>query len=126
MTKFILAPSRYMQIPTLLKTRFPGFASSEAYLMHDGLMDDLPGVILASFANYLTALGEKPEEEEERRDALDMIDVMLGWGDGETDVSIHDAFFWALESKPRGSARALPVMSPSVRLAFEAWRAKPY
>jgi hypothetical protein len=89
-------------------------------------VDDLPGVFLASFADYLMALGDTPKEDDERREAFGMIDDMLAWSDSETETSIRDEFFWVLDSKPRSLPRALSMMPPSVRLAFETWRAEPY
>lgn len=126
MPNFTLVRSPYTQIPALLKVRFPAFEISEAYLQHGGLMDDLPGVILASFARYLMELSERLESEDEIRNGFCLIDEMLTWGDGPTETSIRDELFHVLEAKPRGLAHALPMMPLSVRLAFETWWAEPY
>src|SRR3569832_2103390 len=52
---FVLVPSRYGDVVPTLKAAVPAFVSSEAYSLHEGQIDDLPGIVLATFADSWAA-----------------------------------------------------------------------
>src|SRR3569832_539924 len=90
---FVLVPSRYGDVVPTLKAAVPAFVSSEAYNLHEGQIDDQPGIVLATFAGFLGGVAEADPDSPIVADGLAVIADMLAWNDSETTAAIRDAFF---------------------------------
>lgn len=119
---FVLAPSRYGDVVPTLKAAVPAFASSEAYRLYEGQIDDLPGIVLAAFAGFLGRVAEVDPDSPAVADGLAVIAKMLAWKDSETTASIQNGFFDMLTGEGSGEDRVLERMPPDLRAAYDQWR----
>ena len=122
---FELIPSRRRDIASFLNERVPDFVRSAEYRSHNGDADDLPGVLMASFAHFLARLSRSTPPQPSLQGGLDIVSTMLDWEDREVSETIEDEFFVALESDPRTIRALLPLMKPELRNRFEQWRQRP-
>jgi hypothetical protein len=119
---FVLLPSPYEQIPALLKAAVPGFAQSDEYQLH-GEADDLPGVVLASFANFLARQSREAPADEALDKGLAVASDLWRSNDSRTLEAMRDEFFAALASDPDAIAVIVPRMEPVLRDGYAAWTA---
>ena len=119
---FVLVPSRYGDVVPTLKAAVPAFVSSEAYSLHEGQIDDLPGIVLATFAGFLGGVAEADPDSPIVADGLAVIADMLAWNDSETTAAIRDAFFEMLTDEGVGEDQVLARMPADVRAAYDRWR----
>ena len=119
---FVLVPSPYEQIPETLKAAVPEFAQSEDYRL-GGKMEDLPGVVLASFARFLaTIVNNKVTGPLEA--GVDVIDRLCASDDHRIDAAMEEEFFATLSEYPDAIAAIVPMMGKPSRDAYHRWLSK--
>lgn len=120
---FVVVPSPYEQIPARLKAAVPEFAHANEYQMHGGTADDLPGVVLASFANFLARQSHGEASGETLRRGLAVASDLWTSIDSQTLEAMRDEFFEALENHSAAISVILPMMEPALRDGYLRWAA---
>ena len=120
---FVLVPSPYERIPALLKSAVPEFARSDEYQVHRGEADGLPGVLLASFANFLARQARVEPSDPALSRGLAVASDLWSSNDSLTMEAMRDEFFEALENHPDATAVILPMMEPTLRDGYARWAA---
>jgi hypothetical protein len=118
---FVLKPSRYEQIPALLKTAMPEFTEAAEYQIHEGSADDLPGVLLASLAHFLARQSLNATASRIVTRGLAFVDDLWASRDGRTTDAIRDEFFEALATHPEALPTIVITMRPRLRAAYANW-----
>jgi hypothetical protein len=113
----------YEQIPAFLPAAVPQFAQSREWELLDGVADDLPGVVLASFAKFLARLSRDTPSSEEINLGLEFAALLWSSDDGRILVAMRDEFFEALESDPVAVEAMLPRMDQDLREGYVSWTA---
>jgi len=111
----------YEQIPALLPAAVPEFAQSREWRLLDGVADDLPGVVLASFARFLVRLSRETPSSEVINTGLEVAALLWSSNDGLTLVAMRDEFFEALENDPDAVEAMLPRMGQDLREGYIGW-----
>ena len=111
----------YEQIPALLASAVPEFAQSRQWQLLDGVADDLPGVVLASFASFLIRLSRETPRSEAISTGLEFAALLWGSNDGRILVAMRDEFFEALQNAPDAVETMLPKMDQALRAGYVSW-----
>jgi hypothetical protein len=118
---FVLVPDSYGQVVTTLKSAVPEFADAEEYQLHRGEADDLPGVILCSFARYLARLARTQPSSGALTRGVEVIGTLWKMPDYRTKESVEDEFFEQLADDLPAVSVIVPMMMPSLREAYSRW-----
>jgi hypothetical protein len=123
---FVMVPSSYSDIPQRLTSAMPEFAASDEYALLKGIAEDLPGVVLAAFGSFLirTALRSPSDQVLDRGVAF--IGELWRSNDAQTQESIEDEFFEALDLEPEAVPPLVALMTPQLRAAHRQWAARPF
>jgi hypothetical protein len=110
--EFVLASSRYPDVTPKLRQACGTFFDSPEYRLVQG-SDDLPGVVLAAFAGFLSRLlAENRVTEAEA--GFQSINEMDAWGDCAVSTSIRDEFVEALGNHPAQAEAFTRLLSPQL------------
>jgi hypothetical protein len=118
---FVLVPDSYSQIVTLLKGAVPEFSEAQEYQLHRGEADDLPGVILCSFARYLARLSRMQPSSGALTRGVEIIGTLWRMPDYRAKETIEDEFFEELADDPSAVSVVVPMMEPGLREAYSRW-----
>jgi hypothetical protein len=109
----------YGELVAFLKSRVPDFASSPEYQMHKGEVDDLPGVILASFGTYL---GRVTREGGDMTTPLNALEAVADWKDDLVQSQLRDELFEAIDNDREAERMLLGQMTGPLREMYEHWK----
>ena len=113
----ILAHDSYQDVVPILKATSPAFASSPEYApVADN--DDLPGVILAAYAQYLIRLCANRARSDEVEKGIAAINALHGVHDYRIRNSIRDEFVEAFDDAPEAIELIRPLLSESLAAEF--------
>jgi hypothetical protein len=126
MMSFVLVPSPYEDIPETLKAVVPEFAASDEYRMLLGNAEELPGVVLASFARFLARLARGSPSDPILAKGIAVVTQLWGWNDPQTKDALADEFFQALDSEADTAPIIVRLMQPQMREAYSIWAARPF
>lgn len=112
--------STYEKLVGFLKTRAPDFVRAPEYQIHRGEVDDLPGVVLASFGKYLARI---TREHGDTVALLLVLDEISAWNDATVQTQIHDELFEAIESEQDVERTLRGQMTGRLRDMYEQWKA---
>ena len=109
------ADSRYEDVVPLLKQSTPSFLTSQEYLLV-AYCDDLPGVVLAAYGQFLARLLKQAPSSSDLRDGLEVIHALEGWSDSRVTTAIRDEFIESFD----GDDEALQAIWPRLSQAMAA------
>jgi hypothetical protein len=118
---FVLVPDSYDQVVTTLKNAVPEFTESEEYQLHRGKADDLPGVILCSFARYLARVSRTDASSATLTRGVEVIGTLWQMPDYRIKESVEDEFFDELADDQPAVLVIVPMMEPTLREAYSRW-----
>ena len=121
---FVLVPSEREFVPERLRAAVPEFAQSEEYSLLIGNGEDLPGIVLASFASYLLRVATVEPASDALRRGVEVVGSFWRSNDCEIVESLEDEFFDALQREPKGVPIVFGLMEPALQEGYLQWSAR--
>ena len=112
---------RNEDVGPFLKRSVPSFVSSDAYLLHDGELDDLSTIMLSAFAKYLAQLCQHDPSSSSIDDGLHAICDLLAINNPGLSEAVEDGFFAPTKDDPAALEALFPRMAPALQAAFLRW-----
>ena len=113
-------PKRSMVIG-LVELEAKDFFHSEEYKSLSGYADDLPGVLAAAFARFLTRLA-RSESPERLSPYLSILEKLANWHDADVDDLLRDEVFLAISLDPIGSENLKKNMKGRLLAMYSDWQ----
>ena len=105
----------------LLKREVPAFTASDEYRVHQGQIDDLPGVVLATLGKFLSRRAATDPTSPTLRAGLDVICEMLTWDDSRVTDGIHVEFFEVIQDHSATETVLTSLMSTPLLQDYQRW-----
>lgn len=114
--------SRYLEVVPILKDETTGFSRSPEYrLWNDLLIDNLPGVVAAAFAQFLARTAREGSETGSVEAGVRALSQLASWADSDVDTMLRDEVFDHLREHERAIEILRPMMSERLRNLYDRW-----
>jgi len=120
---FVLKRSHYEAVVPFLRLAAAPFFSSAEYAIVEG-NDELPGIVLAAFGNYLGRLARQSEHLAELQDGVAAVNVLYEWNDAAVREAIRDEFIESFAGNPVAIERIRPFLCTGLAEEFTRTLAK--